>query len=110
MSKVKTLTPVGAISKKLSKTDDVYFKTRKTDQAVFAVRVKNPYWCENPTEKQLSVQAKMRAVREALNAEMSTEEGKKALRAQYEKVKGRKNPTFMGWAMRQKYAELYPKE
>lgn len=103
MAKLKTQFPVASMSGKVSKTDEVYTKTRRIDQATFAVALKNPCTNEPPTAKQSRAQGDMKTARAQVDTILLDE----AQRAPYEKAfrAQRKCKTLRGYIFSKIYSQ-----
>lgn len=70
MSKIKLSTPFDSVRKKFAKSDDIYFKNRKADNATIGVRMKHPYDGGN-SELQQAARAKFATVSATVKAIMA---------------------------------------
>lgn len=104
MAHLKTQFPVASMSGKVSKSDEIYTKTRRIDQATFAVALKNPATNQPPTRKQARAQRDMKTARAAVDAALMNptefEKYDKAWRSS-----GKKYKTLRGYIFHEVYTQ-----
>ena len=100
MAKIKNSTPFDTIRKKFAKSDEIYFKNRKKDNATIGVRMKHPYDGGNSTNQQ-AVRAKFTTTRQAVTTALADTTQRATYEAAYKKQS--KYLTLRGYVFAQIY-------
>ena len=103
MAKIEPMTHLDSMKGKYAKTDRVYTRVRKIDEAIIGVRLKHPVTNDPPTANQRAVQVLFTTVQSKVTADMADPTKLAAYKAQF--AKQRKYKTLRGFIFHKLYIE-----
>lgn len=103
MARMQPSTPFDSAQHKFAKSDQIYFKVRKADNALLSVRMKHPYDGGN-SASQIAQRAKFNQAQVATTTALANAETRATYEAAFKKQ--RKYVTLRGYIFAMEYAKL----